>query len=159
MKVLSYKEYKEFWNSIKGFLEADRYKEMKNYMQHGDTTTYEHCIVVARLCFWLNRRFKFKANEKELLTGAMLHDLYLYDWHDKDNGYHNLHGFTHPKRAAANARRFFNVTDKEKNAIETHMWPLTIGKVPKCKEAWILCGADKIIAFFETFKMKKFLTV
>lgn len=157
MKRLTFKEYKEFVRRVKPLADNEEVKNMNSFIQHGTTTTYQHCIMVARLCFWLNRRFRFKANEKELLTSAMLHDLYLYDWHNEEDRPKGLHGYTHAKRAAQNAIERFPLNKKEYKSIESHMWPLNITKVPKSKEAWILCLSDKIIATLETFKWERFL--
>ena len=39
--------------------------------------------------------------------------------------------------------------------IVSHMWPLNITKVPKSREALILCVADKCIALRETLFERK----
>jgi hypothetical protein len=44
----------------------------------------------------------------------MLHDFYLYDWHETGPG-HRLHGFTHPAPAAENAARCFGISRKERD--------------------------------------------
>ena len=41
----------------------------------------------------------------------------------------------------------YNISEKEWNAILTHMFPL--GPVPKNREAWIITMADKICASLE----------
>lgn len=62
----------------------DRHPEvqrMREFIQHGDVTTYQHCKNVVLVSFWLNRRFHLGADETSLAVGAFLHDFYLYDWH------------------------------------------------------------------------------
>lgn len=136
------------------YLENAHVQSMKNYIQHGRVTTFEHCCLVVRTSLWLNRALKFRADVNELATGAMLHDFYLYDWHDDPMGTHKLHGFFHPAKASLNAQRVFDVSENEKHIIESHMWPLTITKIPRSREAVIVCIADKICALRETIHMR-----
>ena len=82
------------------------------------------------------------------MRGALLHDYFLYDWHQKDSS-HRLHGFRHPKTALGNAQRDYHLNWKEKNIIARHMFPL-IPVPPQCREAWIVCLADKWCALGET---------
>lgn len=130
-------------------------KQMRRYIQHGSVTTYEHCRNVVLVSFWLNRRLHLGADETALAVGALLHDFYLYDWHRRKtfkglSHLFEMHGFTHPQRACANAERVFNITPKEQNIISSHMWPLTLRCVPRCREAVIVCLADKYCALVES---------
>ncbi|WP_196803058.1 HD domain-containing protein [Butyrivibrio sp. MC2013] len=143
---------------------------MKNYIQHGNITTYDHCVRVARMSYMLGEALRLKVSHKELIRAAFLHDYFLYDWHsdystscDPDRSlplrlfqrYQSLHGFTHPRTAMENARRDFDLTDKEAQIIRSHMWPLTIMHPPKSKEAFLVCCADKIVSLHETIAMRK----
>ena len=125
-------------------------KRMKNYIQHGKVTTYEHCESVARLSYLIDRRLSLRCDPKTLLIGAMLHDFYLYDWHRDDDKKHRLHGFRHAKTACRNARAYFDIDDKTGDVISSHMWPLNPARIPRSKEAWIVCIADKCVSLYET---------
>ena len=85
-------------------------QRMREFIQHGDVTTYQHCKNVVLVSFWLNRRFHLGADETSLAVGAFLHDFYLYDWHKRSSfrGLRRLfemHGFAHPGSACVNAER------------------------------------------------------
>lgn len=143
-------EYILFCSTIKTYTDHALVQSMKKYLQHGSVSTYEHSLHVAKICYWIDKSIPLKLDERTLLTSAILHDFYLYDWHSESvNRINRLHGFRHPDVAAENAKKYFHITSKEENAIRSHMWPLTITKVPKSKEAWILCIADKYCAVQE----------
>ena len=132
-------------------LESDpSVQRMKEYVQHGQVSTYEHCKNVARLSYEIDRRLFLHSDLKVLLTGAMLHDYYLYDWHAEDNGEHRLHGFRHAEKACRNAEDRFDIDEATGHVIYCHMWPLNPERVPRSKEAWIVCIADKLVSLHET---------
>lgn len=68
---------------LKQYQEDSKVQSMHGFVQHGRTSTYEHCMNVVKLSFWINKHLHLSANERALLTGALLHDFYLYDWHEK----------------------------------------------------------------------------
>jgi len=122
---------------------------MKEYIQHGRVTTLEHGERVARMSCRLNRTLHLRADEGALARGALLHDFYLYDWH-KVNENNWLHGFRHPERAARNAALYAGAGEKEQEIIRSHMWPLTLTHIPRSREAWLVCFADKWCSLEET---------
>ena len=58
-------------------------------------------------------------------------------------------GFFHPSVALENALKDYELSKKEQDIIKHHMFPLTIIP-PMCREAWLVCLADKICAGKET---------
>ena len=79
-----------------------RYARTRHFVQHGGVTVYDHCLRVAAMSCRLARALDLDVDTDALVRGALLHDYFLYDWHEKDDS-HRLHGFTHPRRALENA--------------------------------------------------------
>ncbi len=138
-------------------LGSEHYIRLTEFIQHGNVTVYEHSIHVALCAIKLNRKLSMKGKERELIRGALLHDYFLYDWHNAEapgNIHPKLHGFYHPGIALRNATRDFSLSEREKDIIRKHMWPLTLNP-PRCREAWIVCLADKYASTLETLKLRK----
>lgn len=117
-------------------------------IQHGSTTVFAHCVKVACVSLFLANKLHLSVDVHALLRGALLHDYFLYDWHEKDAG-HRFHGFTHPATALKNAQEDFMLNAVEKNIIARHMFPLS-PIPPRYREAWLVCVADKYCALLET---------
>lgn len=136
-------------------LKSRNFRRTKEYIQHGNMTVNAHVMNVARYSLLLNEKLHVQCNRRALVRGALLHDYFLYDWHIPDrNNSHRLHGFYHPGIALKNAAREYRLTDKEKDIIKKHMWPLTVIP-PGCREAWVVTTADKWCSLLETLHMHK----
>lgn len=136
-------------------LESVNFQLTREHIQHGTVTVHAHCINVAKHSLMLADKLKVRTKRRELIRGALLHDYFLYDWHDKDHiNPFKLHGFFHPGRALKNATRDFELTEREKDIIRKHMWPMTIIP-PMCREAWIVTAADKWVSLKETLRIIK----
>ena len=121
----------------------------KAFPHHGAVNCYDHSIFVAEKSLLLAQKLRLKIDARSLIRGALLHDLYLYDWHIPDPEHpHRLHGFFHPARALRNAAQHFELNALEKDIIRKHMFPLTIIP-PVCRESWLVCVADTICAVQE----------
>ena len=129
-------------------LNSDGMHIEKNCLQHGQISVYEHSYMVAVLCVELAIMCRIRADMRALVRGALLHDYFLYDWHEKDKS-HRLHGFIHAERALKNAESDFRLTDIERNMIRAHMFPLNL-VLPRYRESVLLCVAEKICAKRET---------
>ncbi|MEG2513427.1 MAG: HD domain-containing protein [Acetivibrio sp.] len=147
----------EYMDYITEFINSEQVKEMKKYVQHGDTSTYAHCLKVSYYSYKIAK--KWNLNAKDCAIGGLLHDLFLYDWHDKDrDGRREFilpHGFTHGVVAERNARKYFDIDLMCSDIIITHMFPLTIWKVPKYKESYVVLMVDKYLSTAEVFRRKK----
>ena len=147
---LSDEQEKYFYDTLEELCRQSRLLESHRYMQHGDTSVFLHSVSVAYFSYYLALKMNAPVDIHSLIRGALLHDYFLYDWHNPDNG-HRLHGFSHPYTSLKNAKRDYSITKREADIIVKHMFPLTIVP-PQTKEAWIVCLADKICAGEETIK-------
>lgn len=141
----------EFFSIIKDLIENPKVKEMRIFNQHATTSCYQHCMQVAYYTYLVCK--KWKLDYVSATRGAMLHDLFLYDWHTYERPiktWKTQHAFLHPKVALKNATKIFNLNTIEQDVILNHMWPVTI-RFPHYKETVIVTFADKYSACRETF--------
>ena len=125
--------------TIRELKQEGRLDEEKLAMQHGTTSIYRHSLNVAYTSLWMMERWQIRLEPKSLVRGALLHDYFLYDWHQKDPS-HRLHGFRHPKTALGNAQRDYHLNWKEKNNHRTSYVSADTGAA-SVREAWIVCLA------------------
>jgi uncharacterized protein len=133
---------------------------MKQFKQHKDINTYEHCVNVMKTSLKIAKHFNLTLIQvNNLIIGSILHDFYLYDYHvtGRIRKHEGIHAWSHPKRALINANNYFNLNKRQQNIIRSHMFPTTLFHPPLCKEALIVCIADKVCAFKEyyTYYRKK----
>lgn len=131
------------------------FQQSDAFPHHGDVSCMAHALFVAytiyRICNFLNWA------SHQVVRGALLHDLYLYDWHighPDATGRIKLHGIRHPKIALQNVKAVFDVDDELSNMILSHMWPLTPLAIPRYKSALLLCAVDKYCAVVESVSSK-----
>ncbi len=151
-KKLPEKKLKKFRRVLNETRQESRFDQNKNYIQHGRTSVRTHCINVAQTSYYIAHRFRIPVNEKALIRGALLHDYFLYDWHE-NNLKNKIHGFTHPGTALKEASKDFDLSPVEQDMIVHHMFPLT-PTPPRSREGVILCIADKLCALKETLETR-----
>ncbi len=154
-----YDKQRALYNALKengqDILSSENFKSSEQNVQHGTMSVKKHSINVAKYSVALSRKLGIKCDERDLVRGALLHDYFLYDWHDtKRENYNPLHGYYHPGIALKNANAEYDLTPRQKDIIKKHMWPLTITP-PRYKEAWIVTTADKYCSFLETIRVHK----
>ena len=155
-KLIRFREIqRQIEDNAPDILESENFNRMKEYIQHGNMTVNAQVLNVARYSIALSDKLHLSCSRRELIRGALLHDYFLYDWHIPDyQNPHKLHGFYHPGIALRNALREYYLTEREKDIIKKHMWPLTVVP-PGCREAWIVTAADKWCSLMETLHMHR----
>ena len=143
MKDLS---FEEICNDI---LNNKKYVRIVKEKHHG-ITRLEHSKRVAKYVYIISK--KVKIDYISATRAAILHDFFVSE--DLGNMNSISRCIVHPYVASLNANQVFGLNEKEKNAIESHMFPLnTI--LPKYKESWLLTIVDKFVAMYE-FSLNKF---
>ena len=132
----------------------EHHKQTRKDIQHGRMSVRSHMVSVAECSLLMAEKLHIPCDRRALVRGALLHDFFLYDWHNKEHAnIFRLHGFFHPGIALRNAEKEFPLSEKEKDIIKKHMWPLTIAP-PVCREAWIVSMADKYCSMLETLRRR-----
>ena len=132
-------------------IKSNGMKSERYFIHHGSISCFEHSLRVAEQSIKLAYFFHINVDKRSLIRGALLHDYFLYDWHISDES-HRLHGLIHAESALKNAERDFFLNNIEKDIIKQHMFPLKIS-VPRYRESWIVCIADKLCAINEIFSL------
>jgi len=139
----------EFKTCIEDLLAHPDVRLMHSFRQHGGISCLEHCLRVSYSSFHICRRLGL--DRRSAARGALLHDFFLYDWHTTKTP-QGLHAFEHPSVALGNARRRFDLSEREKDIIVKHMWPLTL-RPPRFAESLAVALADKYCTFSETLRL------
>jgi len=128
---------REFMDIVAPLLREPLVIALEKYRHHYQKNRLEHCLDVSWQSYRIAR--KFHLDTRMIARGALLHDLFHYDWLHEGPRWH---GFRHPRIALETARKLIPLTKKEENIILRHMWPLTVIP-PLCPEAWIVSTVDK----------------
>lgn len=144
--MLSEEFDREFFDTVGDLFNTDEIQGMKIYPQHSTVNRLDHITSVTYMSYVFAR--KHNLDWVAATRGAMLHDLFYYDWHDKDWS-HRPHGYRHPGFAVKNAKTLNPaITKKEENIILRHMWPLTVVP-PSSAEGFTVSLCDKYCATLE----------
>ena len=131
--------------------------ELKSCPHHGgENSLYIHSVDTAKCAYRLARKFRLKEDRVRAVTrAALLHDFFGYDWQSERHRRYmrrysgldrvrHMHAFIHGSHAAHRAGRVFDLDQRQRSAITSHMFPLA--PWPRNSEAWLLTLADKMVA-------------
>lgn len=136
-----YKE-SEFHRIVQPLLANSNFKDTKKIIHHG-ITRYEHSMRVAYYSYKITKMLGL--DYKETTEAALLHDFFLDEVKDK-NQVAKLR--QHPTYALENAKKYFDLSEKQEDIILTHMFPITFTP-PKYLESWIVDMVDDAAAIYE----------
>lgn len=140
----------EFFAFAHDVIDAGRLRLEARFVQHGSTSTLLHSIAVAAHAEAMAYAMGYTARLDEVRRAALLHDYYLYDWHEGGPQAAG-HATRHAGRALKNALADYpDLTVRERDAIRCHMFPVT-PVPPRYGVGWLVTCADKLCATRETF--------
>jgi uncharacterized protein len=139
---------RQYTDIARPLLENQEVARLSRYTHHRKKTRLQHVNEVAYVSFLLGKRFSLDCDS--IVRGALLHDLFYYDWLTEGP---RLHGFRHPAIALANARKIADLSRKEEDIITKHMWPLTV-RPPRYAESLIVSVVDTVCGIGDYVSVK-----
>jgi len=137
----------EYINIVNPIVNHEKFTIMKE-LKHHNTTRFDHLEKVSYYSYRIAKSLHL--DYESVARGGMLHDFYLGQISEcstpKDKFL--LYTTKHPKEAEISASKIFDLTDKEKDIIKSHMFPIDY-RVPKYAESWIVSLVDKVLSFNE----------
>lgn len=148
--MTKYNKDEEYLFIINNIMENKEFKKIDN-IKHHNTTRLDHSIKVSYYSYKIAKSLKL--DYEDVARGGLLHDFYTDKISEcsKVKDKIKLFSTQHPKDAVNNAQTYFNLSDKEINIIETHMFPVDY-RVPKYAESWIVSLVDKVLSLGEFSK-------
>ena len=138
-----------FINTARPLLEDPRVAKLSQYKHHREKTRLEHVKEVAYISFLWSKRLSLDSDA--IVRGALLHDLFFYDWLREGPRWH---GFRHHNIALRNACEITPLSKKEKDIIKKHMWPLTVVP-PRYLEALVVSLVDTFCSARDYMSVKR----
>ena len=151
MKEITKRE-EQYLNIVKDILENEVFLKTKDITHHG-MDRYEHS---GRVSYYSYKVAKFlKLDYEDVARAGLLHDFFLIDNKLFNNKEKMATLVNHPKYALAFASKYFDLNEKEKDIILTHMFPVAINRVPKYAESWVVDIVDNVVAICEALYCRK----
>jgi len=145
--MVKYNRDEEYLLIINNIMKNEAFKKIEK-IKHHNTTRLDHSMKVSYYSYRIAKTLKL--DYKEVARGGLLHDFYTDKISEctriKDKI--KLFSTQHPKDAVNNAITHFNLSEKEINIIESHMFPVDY-RIPKYAESWIVSLVDKVLSFKE----------
>ena len=133
----------EYMEIVSEILKNREFNKLKDFTHH-KTTRMEHSKRVAYLSYRICK--KLDLDYVSAARGGLLHDFFLNKYNTKNSRKLLI---SHPSIALNNAKKHFVLSDKEKNIIKCHMFPVSISVFPKYRESVVVSLVDKVMWFYE----------
>jgi len=130
---------------VRDILRNEEFEKIQ-YSEHHGTNRLQHSLRVSYMSYCL-AKFLHLDYVKTARAG-LLHDFF-YTENDRELKDRVTSTFSHPKVAAENASKHFQISEMERNIIESHMYGRNFKYVPKYMESWLVIVSDTLIGLTE----------
>jgi len=146
----------EFYNCINDLIKNPEVLALGRISQHSESISrLEHSLYVSYVGFILCRFLGL--DQRAAARGGLLHDMHSWT-RDEDFAFRARLLLMHPKMALENASENFKLSNKEKDIIVKHMWPLTLA-FPRYAESYLISLADKLCAIAEMIQLYRWMNI
>lgn len=138
-----------YYSCVCDIIDAPELEKLKKIPHHISTTRFQHCLNVSYYGYVICRRFRLDA--RSAARAGLMHDLFYYDRREYNSEREKgqpRHSSRHPEIAVRNAVMLTDISEKERDIIEKHMWPVT-RPMPSYMETYIITFVDKYCAMLE----------
>ncbi len=142
------KETYEFESIINDITNHPKFLKLRQELHHG-ISRYEHSLRVAKMTYKISK--KMNLDYERATRAALLHDFFLDEQTTEYNARKTFK--IHPLIALENAKKCFDLDQKQENIIASHMFPVC-NTLPKYKESYIVTLSDKLVATHEMYRYK-----
>lgn len=133
-----------YYYIVEDILENNEFNKLETIEHHG-TNRLTHSKRVSYYSYEICK--KLHIDYISAARAGLLHDFFISK-KERTKKDRIISFFIHPKKALETATKHFELNDKEKNIIESHMFPANI-VLPKYLESWIVSLTDKIVGTYE----------
>lgn len=151
MKEISDRE-EQYLNIVDDILDHSEFIKTKDIIHHG-MNRYDHSVRVSYYSYKVAKLLKL--DYKGAARAGLLHDFFLVDNEALTIKEKLATLVNHPKYAVAYASKYFDLSDKEKDMILTHMFPVSLTTVPKYMESWVVDIVDNGVSICEALYCHK----
>ena len=146
---------RQYMAIVQDILEDSNFDKMGEIVHHG-LDRKSHSIRVSYYSYKITKALHL--DYEACARAGLLHDFFFVD-NKKSGVITRLETLVnHPKYALENASESFLLSEKEKDIIVSHMFPVSI-KIPKYAEGWIVDLVDDVVALAEIgYKTRNRLT-
>lgn len=133
---------KEYLQIVEKIFNNRKFNKLKEEIHHHNSNRFSHSVDVSYKTYKICK--KLNLDYESATKAALLHDFFFES--EFENKREQM--LKHPKQALENARKITNLTKKEENIIESHMYPVG-GKLPRSIESVIVDVVDDYVSLKE----------